>query len=68
MIAAAQSSLELAGFYISNQEGSRLEPVLAQIEQAGARVAGCAFVIELAALDGRSRLTGHDVFSLIHYD
>jgi adenine phosphoribosyltransferase len=38
------------------------------VEQAGAEVAGCAFVIELAFLDGRSRLRDHDVRSLVVYE
>jgi adenine phosphoribosyltransferase len=38
------------------------------VEQAGAEVAGCAFVIELAFLDGRSRLAGQDVHSLVVYE
>jgi adenine phosphoribosyltransferase len=38
------------------------------VEQAGAEVAGCAFVIELAFLRGRSRLGGHDVRSLVVYE
>ncbi|HZI92133.1 MAG TPA: adenine phosphoribosyltransferase [Thermoleophilaceae bacterium] len=38
------------------------------VEQAGAEVAGCAFVIELAFLDGRGRLAPRDVHSLISYD
>jgi adenine phosphoribosyltransferase len=35
------------------------------VEQAGAVVAGCAFVIELAFLNGRDRLSGYDVRSLV---
>ena len=38
------------------------------VEQAGAQVAGCAFVIELAFLGGREKLAGHDVRSLVVYD
>jgi adenine phosphoribosyltransferase len=38
------------------------------VEQAGAHVAGCAFVIELAFLNGRERLAPHDVQSLIVYE
>jgi adenine phosphoribosyltransferase len=37
-------------------------------EQAGAEVAGCAFVIELAFLNGRARLAGRDVRSLVVYE
>lgn len=38
------------------------------VEQAGAEVAGCAFIVELAFLDGRARLAPHDVCSLIVYE
>jgi adenine phosphoribosyltransferase len=38
------------------------------VEQAGGVVAGCAFVIELAFLEGRERLRGRDVHSLLTYD
>lgn len=37
-------------------------------EQSHAEVVGCGFVIELAFLNGRDRLQGCDVFSLIQYD
>ena len=37
------------------------------VEQAGGVVAGCAFVIELGFLNGRERLAGYDVHSLISY-
>ena len=38
------------------------------VEQAGGVVAGCAFVIELGFLNGRERLAGYDVHSLVTYD
>ena len=38
------------------------------VEGAGAKVTGCAFAIELAFLDGRSRLRPYDVHSLLRYD
>jgi adenine phosphoribosyltransferase len=38
------------------------------VEQAGAQVCGCAFVIELAFLHGRDKLAPHDVRSLIVYE
>jgi len=37
------------------------------VEQLGGTVVGLAFVIELAFLNGRDRLEGYDVFSLIQY-
>jgi adenine phosphoribosyltransferase len=38
------------------------------VEQAGAEVVGCGFVIELAFLNGRERLGGRDVRSLVTYE
>ncbi len=38
------------------------------VEQLGGRVAGCAFLAELAFLDGRKALAGHDVHALVRYD
>lgn len=37
------------------------------VESLGARVAACAFVIELDALEGRQVLGDHRVHSLLHY-
>jgi adenine phosphoribosyltransferase len=37
------------------------------VEQMGGEVVGLAFVIELEFLNGRERLEGYDVFSLIQY-
>jgi adenine phosphoribosyltransferase len=37
------------------------------VDQAGGRVAGCAFLVELTFLSGRKRLDPHDVFSVIAY-
>jgi len=34
----------------------------------GASIAGLAFVVELDFLNGREKLAGYDVFSLLHYD
>ena len=38
------------------------------VEKLGAVVAGCAFVIELSFLGGRSKLEGRDVFALVDYE
>jgi adenine phosphoribosyltransferase len=38
------------------------------IERAGAHVVGFAFLIELAFLEGRRRLEGFDVHTLVSYD
>ena len=37
-------------------------------EGAGARIAGCAFLVELAFLRGRAQLAEYDVHTLISYD
>lgn len=37
------------------------------VERLGGRVAGLGFVIELGFLDGRGKLPGHDVVSLIEF-
>src|SRR5919109_2711830 len=34
----------------------------------GAEIAGLGFVVELDFLNGRQKLAGYDVFSLLHYD
>lgn len=38
------------------------------IEKLGGEVVGLAFVIELSFLDGRDKLKGYDIFSLLKYD
>jgi adenine phosphoribosyltransferase len=38
------------------------------IERLGGKVEGAAFAVELTFLNGRSRLAGIDIFSLIQYD
>jgi adenine phosphoribosyltransferase len=48
--------------------GGTAEALCGLVEGAGGQVAGCAFVIELGFLDGRSRLAGRDVHSLVAYD
>jgi adenine phosphoribosyltransferase len=48
--------------------GGTAEALCGLVEQAGAVVAGCAFVVELAFLRGRERLRAYDVRSLVVYD
>jgi adenine phosphoribosyltransferase len=38
------------------------------VEQLGGEVVGAGFLIELAFLNGRERLAGYDVHSLVQYD
>ena len=38
------------------------------VERLGGTVVGVAFLVELASLEGRKRLDGYDVFSLVRYD
>jgi adenine phosphoribosyltransferase len=38
------------------------------IEGAGAVIAGCAFLVELAFLEGRAQLAPYDVHALVSYD
>lgn len=38
------------------------------VEKLGGRVAGVGFVLELLFLNGRGKLGGHDVFSLLKYE
>jgi adenine phosphoribosyltransferase len=38
------------------------------VEQLDGEVAACAFLIELAFLNGRERLAGYDVHALLRYD
>ena len=40
---------------------------VALVERLGGVVVGVAFLVELAFLEGRSRLAGHDVFSVVCY-
>ena len=48
--------------------GGTAAAVARLVEQAGGKVAGLAFAIELTFLNGRARLPGYDVFSLLQYD
>jgi adenine phosphoribosyltransferase len=38
------------------------------VERLGGKVVGCAFIVELRGLKGRSRLTGRDVHVLVSYE
>ena len=48
--------------------GGTARAVCDLVSQMGGEVAGCAFLIELAFLNGRERLPGIDVHALISYE
>jgi len=48
--------------------GGTIEACCQMVEKAGGKVAGCAFLIELAALGGAKRIDRYRMVSLIRYD
>lgn len=48
--------------------GGTAAAVTTLVGQMGGTVAGLGFVVELTFLNGRQKLAGHDVFSLLQYD
>jgi adenine phosphoribosyltransferase len=48
--------------------GGTAKALASLAEGRGAKIAGCAFLVELAFLDGRRRLDGFDVYALVTYD
>jgi len=48
--------------------GGTARAVCELVAERGAEVVGCAFMIELSFLGGRSQLAPHDVYALIEYD
>ena len=47
--------------------GGTAEAAVKLVEELGGKVAGLSFIIELSFLEGRGKLKGYDVFSLIDY-
>jgi len=47
--------------------GGTIDASIKLVEELGGIVAGIAFLIELKDLDGRSKLEGYDVFTLMEY-
>lgn len=47
--------------------GGTVEACCKLLEQSGANVVGCAFLISLDALGGQQRIAPHEAFSLLHY-
>ena len=48
--------------------GGTIEACCRLVEQCGAAVVGCAFLIELVSLGGARRIAPHESFSLIKYE
>lgn len=48
--------------------GGTARAVTQLVEQLGGTVAGLGFVVELTFLNGRDKLSGYNVFSLLQYD
>ncbi|WP_413308546.1 adenine phosphoribosyltransferase [Bacillus sp. 1P10SD] len=47
--------------------GGTIEATIQLVEQLGGVVAGIAFLVELSYLDGRKKLDGYDILTLMHY-
>jgi adenine phosphoribosyltransferase len=47
--------------------GGTAKAVAELVGNLGGKLAGLSFVIELDFLNGRQKLQGHDIFSLLHY-
>ncbi len=47
--------------------GGTVEAAIKLIEQLGGEVVGCAFLIELTELNGRKKLDGYEIHSLVRY-
>ncbi|MFD6441738.1 adenine phosphoribosyltransferase, partial [Peribacillus sp. NPDC060186] len=47
--------------------GGTIEATIKLVEQLGGIVAGIAFLIELTDLDGKDKLEGYDVLSLMSF-
>jgi len=47
--------------------GGTAEAVVKLVEKLGGNVSGLAFVVELEFLNGRNKLAGYDLFSLLKY-
>jgi adenine phosphoribosyltransferase len=47
--------------------GGTIDATIKLVEQLGGVVAGIAFLIELTYLDGRSKLDGYDILTLMEY-
>ncbi len=48
--------------------GGTIEATIQLVEKLGGNVVGCAFLIELGYLEGKQKLEGYDVLTLMRYD
>lgn len=48
--------------------GGTIEATIELVEQLGGVIVGCAFLIELSYLEGKSKLKDYDVLTLMKYD
>jgi adenine phosphoribosyltransferase len=48
--------------------GGTMEAACKLVRQMGGKIVGISFLIELAFLNGRERLDGYDIFSIVAYD
>lgn len=48
--------------------GGTIKATIELIEELGGEVVGTAFFIELLGLDGRKKIEGYDILSLVQYD
>jgi adenine phosphoribosyltransferase len=73
-----ENALEVASYAIAHgarvvihddvlATGGTVEAIAGLVEQLGGQVVGINFVIELSFLEGRKRLGGYDIYSLIEY-
>lgn len=47
--------------------GGTVDATIKMVRELGGEVVGCAFIIELEALNGREKLKGQDVFAVMKY-
>lgn len=47
--------------------GGTIDATIKLVEQLGGVVAGIAFLVELSYLEGRKKLEGYDILTLMHY-
>ena len=47
--------------------GGTIDATVKLVEESGAEVVGCAFLIELMDLKGREKLDGIDIYTILEY-